>query len=566
MGKSIFEGALGMLPARFAAAKPARPDQNAQMSRFALRRAARPASRGIAAFFGETVAGGARFDYFWGTRRRPIGDPLGTSYPADGESPMADESKGLPMTSKWDPEKLQQEIAALDALAGKPFGQRATGYIKRTGPGLLQSAMTLGAGSAAASVMAGGSFGYKLLWVQPVAMFLGVMMLAALGNVVLTTGERPYKAFGRELSVLLAFLWALGTVVASVIWHFPQYGLAAGAAWDMAGVLGVPGDSETAKYMVKFGIGILILAVSICTTWSYGGRAGGIKMYEWFLRSVIALVILSFGIVVVFSLHKIDWIEMGKGFIGWYGIPKSEGSVTLVLGMLGAAVGINMTFLYPYSVLAKGWGKHHKKLARWDLGMSMFLPFVLVTSLVIVAMAATGVYDPANEQVRLGMKPLEASGALAGVMGKNLGRIVLDLGFIGMTCGAISTHMVVCGFTMCEMLGLEYTAKRYRMFTLVPAIGILGVVTSTPIWFPIAASAICFTMLPIAYVMFLILNNKRSYIGDAVGGGLGRLVFNVILLVALAVATIGSAIKIYGNVISPIKNYLSPPATAARLP
>ena len=61
--------------------------------------------------------------------------------------------------------------------------------------------MTLGAGSAAASVMAGASFGYKLLWVQPVAMFLGVMMLAALGNVVLTTGERPYKAFGRELNV-----------------------------------------------------------------------------------------------------------------------------------------------------------------------------------------------------------------------------------------------------------------------------------------------------------------------------------------------------------------------------
>ena len=59
--------------------------------------------------------------------------------------------------------------------------------------------MTLGAGSAAASVVAGASFGYKLLWVQPVAMFLGVMMLAALGNVVLTTGERPYKAFGREM-------------------------------------------------------------------------------------------------------------------------------------------------------------------------------------------------------------------------------------------------------------------------------------------------------------------------------------------------------------------------------
>ena len=60
--------------------------------------------------------------------------------------------------------------------------------------------------------------------------------------------------------------------------------------------------------------------------------------------------------------------------------------------MLGAAVGINMTFLYPYSLLAKGWGKEHRKLARWDLGMTRFLPFSVVTSLIIVAMTVTNVY------------------------------------------------------------------------------------------------------------------------------------------------------------------------------
>ena len=114
---------------------------------------------------------------------------------------MAEQDKGLPMAAKWDPEKLQAEVAELQALEGKPLGQKAGGYVKRTGPGLLQSAMTLGAGSAAASVMAGASFGYKLLWVQPVAMFLGICMLAALGNIVLTSGERPYKAFGREFSM-----------------------------------------------------------------------------------------------------------------------------------------------------------------------------------------------------------------------------------------------------------------------------------------------------------------------------------------------------------------------------
>lgn len=533
------------------------------------------------------------------------------------------QSQDGPEKASQGDDKLDQGILELRELENKPFGERTIGYIKRTGPGLLQSAMTLGAGSAAASVIAGASFGYKLLWVQPVAMFLGVMMLGALSNVVLTTGERPYKSFGREIGKWLVILWALGTIMSSIIWHFPQYGLAASAARDlgaMAEVQSFPPDvvkaeedlqlkidafrelkkneraeaskeaqdrldaafaevkqgqadvgaaKESSKantplklgftrpgLVISFGVGFMILCINIFTTFNYGGGSKGVRLYEWFLRGCIALVIVMFGVVVVARIGSVDWPELCKGFIGWYGIPNlwmADGSlngttVTQVLGMLGAAVGINMTFLYPYSLLKKGWGKDHKKLARWDLGMTMFLPFTIVTSLVIVAMTVGGVYIGADEVDKL-IKPLGAAKALSGVVGENAGRIIFDLGLIGMTCGAISTHMVVCGFTFCEMLGLEQTRKRFRMFALTPAIGLLGVVATLPIWFPVAASAVCFTMLPIAYAIFLIMNNKRSYIGDAVGSGAKRVVFNGLLIVALAVATIGSLIKIKGNVI-----------------
>jgi len=495
---------------------------------------------------------------------------------------MAEQSKGLPMTAKWDPEKLQAEIAELQALEAKPFGQKAGGYIKRTGPGLLQSAMTLGAGSAAASVVAGASFGYKLLWVQPVAMFLGICMLAGLGNGVIKAGRRPYKAFRRQVNQTPVFPWALGTIVASVIWHFPQYSLAAGAMRDLVNTVGKvemeggTGSLTQTGLIVSFLTGFLVLGINIYTTWNYGSNSRGIKIYEWFLRGVIALVILVFGIVVVWNIAEIEWGKLFAGLFGLHGIPEVEprpglapnqlDSVTLVLGMLGAAVGINMTFLYPYSLLAKGWGKSHKTLSRWDLGMSMFLPFVLVTSLVIVAMTVSGVYNADQPDfVHVGMSPLEASVSLANVMPANLGRVVFDLGLIGMTCGAISVHMVVCGFTACEMFGLEYTAKRYRMFTLIPAIGMLGVVFNIKevIWFPIVASAFCFILLPIAYVIFLVLNNKRSYIGDAVGSGARRVVFNVLLVIALAVATVGSMIGLNKKVIQPIKEMFAAEETSA---
>ncbi len=499
---------------------------------------------------------------------QPI-DPS-VNLPPDAElgAPVAaDAEKGLPMTAKWDPERLAREEAALREINAQPFFQRIRGYAKLTGPAWLQSAMTLGAGSAVASVVAGAAYGYQLLWVQPVAMFLGIMMLAALGNVVLSSGERPYSSFAREISPLLAFLWALGTVLASVIWHFPQYTLAAGVTWDTANALGVPAESRVGEYLVRFGIGFTILGINIFTTWNYGSRTAGIKLYEGFIRWVIRLVIISFLLVFVINTFQgnIDWGEIFRGYVAFQ-IPRIEDgsydphAVMVILGALGASVGINMTFLYGYSMLAKGWGKYHKGLSRYDLFSSMFLPFVIVTSLVIIAMAST-VHGTGVVEDPTRMAPLDASRALRGLfdfeflpqwLAENGGRIVFNLGFLGMVCGAISTHMVVCGFTFCEMFKLEYSVWRYRLFTLVPAIGMLGVVLPMPMWGPIVASAVAFTMLPIAYLCFIVMNNKRSYLGDAVGKGWTRWLFNAVLVVALTMSVIGASILIYTRVITPI--------------
>lgn len=583
---------------------------------------------------------------------------------------MSDDSKGLPMTAKWDPDKLAQEIAQLEELERKPLGEKVAGYVKRSGPGLLQSAMTLGAGSAAASVVAGASFGYKLLWVQPLAMFLGVCMLAALSNVVLTRQERPYQAFQKQLGWgwPLVVLWALGTLMASVIWHVPQYGLAASAVRDMAVMANMATDAEVLKvqganplensYLIKafpapvshpetftaeelakketqhkenalkiaqaaangildanrkeltrpdiilageggtmlstagdglmgaritlvtdaaqwntavenakasnnkpttfftgpgrwmsYLTGAIILCINIIVVWSYGSSRRGVATYEWFLRLLIALVILSFGLVVLCNLGNLKWGEMFRGFLGLDAgqVLTEPKNIVLVLGMLGAAVGINMTFLYPYSLLAKGWGPHHRAVAKWDLGLTMFLPFSIVTSLIMIGMTVGGVY--AGDMLRSGMQPVEASKVLVDIVGP-VGRLIFDLGLIGMACGAISAHMVVCGFTLPEMLGLKYTKWTFRLCALLPTVGVMGVVTSLPFWFPIAASAVCFTMLPIAYLIFIIMNNKRSYIGDAVGHGWKRVVFNCILIVGLLMATTGAVITVDQRVIS----------------
>ena len=480
---------------------------------------------------------------------------------------------GLPMSPKWDPEKLAAERAELAELAKAPLGKKIGGYVRRTGPGLIQSAMTLGAGSATASVLAGASFGYKLLWVQPVAMFLGVFMLAALSNIVLTkNNERPYESFGKQVWKPLVFLWALGTIFASVIWHFPQYTLLAGAGRDIASMAGLQMSAAAGEspawvsavnahlpwgiqinnsitnlgYIVSFAVGIFFLAMNIVMVFNYGKGAKGVKVYERFLRTMILLVILFFLLVVALNFKQIQWNNLFRGLFCLDGIPRNaegviESSTYLqILGMLGAAVGINMTFLYPYSILAKGWGNDHKTLAKWDLGMTMFIPFSIVTSLIIVGMTVTGIYD-GSDTVRQGLAPLQAAASFSGIPG---GKIIFCLGLMGMCAGATSAHMVACGFTVCEMLHLKMTRNRFRLFALTPAIGLLGVVVPLPLWFPVIASAICCILLPIAYLIIIILNNKRSYIGSAVGGGLSRFLNNIVLLAALAVVTAGAVLSV----------------------
>jgi succinate dehydrogenase hydrophobic anchor subunit len=75
-------------------------------------------------------------------------------------------------------------------------------------------------------------------------------------------------------------------------------------------------------------------------------------------------------------------------------------------------------------------------------------------------------------------------------------------------------------------------------------IGILGAFYPTPFWLPVLASSIALVMMPIAYIAFFILQNKRSYLGDEVAKGLKGTVWNILLLLAILVVAAGAIVKI----------------------
>jgi manganese transport protein len=449
--------------------------------------------------------------------------------------------KGLPMFTSSAPEIIAKEKADLEALSGKPRSQRWRGYFAKTGPGWLQSALVLGSGSAMASLFAGAFLQYRLLWVQPLAMGLGIIMFWAMAYQTLSTGVRPFYAMKRYIHPVVAWSWAIGALLATIIWHLPQYALAAGMTEDMIkATTGWTPSSAGAQTALLICIGLVVLAVSTLVVWTYSSGHKGIRLYERILKGLVWMIIVAFSIVIVRRAIEggVQWGNLFKGFLPLY-IPTDPRGVSIVMAAFSASTGINATFLFPYTLLARGWGKEHRGLSGFDLVTGMLLPFCIATSLMVIATGCT-IYDPvqfASGSTKL--SPIAAASMLQSAgLGVFFSRIVFGLGILGMALSSITMHMIISGFAVCEIFGIEPGSWRYRLACLIPAPGVVGVVLWKHIgsWIAIPTSAICGLMLPIAFVAFFILNNSKKYLGDAKPSGTKALIWNIGMVLSIGVA------------------------------
>ena len=55
-------------------------------------------------------------------------------------------------------------------------------------------------------------------------------------------------------------------------------------------------------------------------------------------------------------------------------------------------------------------------------------------------------------------------------------------------------------------------------------------------------------LLPIAYITFFLMMNSRSLLGDAMPTGGRRLAFNLAMLAAIVVASVGAGMSIWTNI------------------
>lgn len=516
---------------------------------------------------------------------------------------------------------VREDAEILRSVQDAPFLMRIRTYIGLTGPGWLQSALTLGGGSLTSSLYLGVLAGFSMLWLQPLAMIVGIIMLSALGYVTLSTGERPLVAINRHINPVLGWAWAAASLISSMVWALPQFAIANAVTQQnlLPGILGsgfTPGSTTTTTIVV-----ILTLVVTAIVTWNYGGTSRAVRIYEAVVKVMVAVIVLAFFGVFFRLLLAPGGIELGavlKGFLPdprlifrpaagyapllaelpagvreyWENIIVTR-QQQVMAAAFATAVGINMTFLFGYSLLRRKWGPEFRGFLKFDLAVGMFIPFVMAVSCIIVAsatqfhtvpqpgfleaaatapqaaqvneyrqllsgriafetgedlsalsteeldarIAQLGVADRRMAAVLVTRDAFDLARSLEPVTGNLFSWVIFGVGVLGMALSTITMLMLVSGMVVCEALNKPLGGWTFRLGSLLAGVGALGPFfwSKASFWLAIPTSVIGLMLIPIAYVTFFLMMNRRSLLGGELPVGRSRLGWNVLMIASLVI-------------------------------
>ena len=526
---------------------------------------------------------------------------------------------------------IQKERQLL--IHAKEKGQLATlgAFVKLSGPGWLQSAITLGGGSLASSLYLGVLAGFSLMWLQPLAMILGIVMLSAIAYVTLSTGQRPFRAINQHVNPVLGWGWLIATMMANLVWSMPQFALGTAAVQQNL-LKNLVGTEAMPELWGKTIVAAAILAVCVVVVFFYNRGGWGMRLFRIIIKLMVAVIVLCFfGVVVKMSIAGVlDWCRIFRGLVPDLRLLVSPAKTfepfiaavdshyqafwtSLIVGqqrdvMISAAstaVGINMTFLLPYSMLRRRWSREFRGLAIFDLATGLFIPFILATGCVVIASAAQFHTCPAagflgevdengaaiqpaknlvgkyksiaaarvryevgsdafaslkdeNKATLIDALPVadkrlaamlvkrdafNLAQSLSPLTGQGFAHYVFGIGVVGMAISSIIVLMLINGFVICEMQGIEPKGWSYQLGCLAPCIGVLGPFIWTggkaQFWLAVPTSMFAMVLLPIAYFTFYLLMNQKSLLGDNMPRGAKRVTWNVLMAIAAGLASFG---------------------------
>lgn len=235
-------------------------------------------------------------------------------------------------------------------------------YLRSMGPGIIIVLTWLGAGDLVDAAVAGGNYGYSLMWAMALALTVRFIFVSILAKYQLCNqhGESVMTGFQRIHPALPLFFG----VIAFLMGHF--YG----------------------AYMVKGTGEAFAKAVGFGPPWAWATfwvTLAAILTFKNIFSKVEMVFFLFLGLLSISFIGIALWsgpdpIAVAKG-VFLFSIPQDTGSfgvMLIITSLIGAVGGTITNLFYPYFIEKKRWkGPKYRKLQLYDLAFGVCVLIIL---------------------------------------------------------------------------------------------------------------------------------------------------------------------------------------------
>lgn len=234
-------------------------------------------------------------------------------------------------------------------------------YLKSFGPGFVIILTWLGSGDIISAGIAGGNYGYALMWAMVLALLMRFFFVTTIAKYQLCNqhNEGVLDGLVRLHPIFAPFL----LIVVFVIGHINGTYLLAGVGETMIRITGIGSQLQWAIFWVVIGLIIIFRPI----------------------YNRVELIFKLFLILLTVSLVGTA-IWVGPNFTGilkgmfTFQLPAKQGpfsSMVVVMAMVGAVGGSLMNLVYPYFLEQKGWkGPKYRRLQTYDFILAIIVMII----------------------------------------------------------------------------------------------------------------------------------------------------------------------------------------------
>jgi manganese transport protein len=243
--------------------------------------------------------------------------------------------------------------------------------LKYIGPGLLVTVGFIDPGNWASNIAAGSDYGFTLLWMVTLSTIMLIILQHNVAHLGIATGLCLSEA-----ATLHTRTWVSRTILGSAMFASVSTSLAEilGGAIALQMLFGIP--IPAGAFIVVIFVGIMLF------TNSYA-------LVEKIIIAFVSIIGLSF--LYELSLVEIDWAQAG---VSWVVPSIPDGSILIVMSVLGAVVMPHNLFLHSEIIQSRQWNLENEEVIKKQLDyefvdtlVSMGIGWAINSAMIILAAA-----------------------------------------------------------------------------------------------------------------------------------------------------------------------------------